>query len=226
MLLAIAGRLAAASPGARLRASGAGRLALEVARFIVCVAVPYTALMTGAFAPSDVGLQGSPSPELALGWTPDQWVRAAGHAGVLAALTVTAMVILTRQIRRAGGYAPAALDIDDAPIARLIRDGAYAEVHWSFYRALPMIVLTEARWAALAGLGLATIEALLAGWLRSGTEHTRLFEAAMLSLSAAYFALTGGQVWIAIVLQIGVRIAATKLAHAGYRAERSTDLIA
>ena len=201
-------------------------MALEAARFVSCIGLPYAALRAGTFAPRDVGLQGSLSPELILGWTPDQWTWAIGQAGLVAALTLAALSILVWQIRRAGGHAPSALDIDAAPIARSIRDGVYAEAHWSFYRALPVLALASTRWAALAGLGLVAGEALLAGWLAAGSARSRLFESLLAAASAAYFALSGGNVWVALVLQVAVRIVATRLAYAGRDTDSSPELIA
>ena len=201
-------------------------MALEAVRFVLCIGLPYASLRAGAFAPRDVGLQGSPSPAWILGWTPDQWTWAIGQASLVAALTLEALPLLIWQIRRAGGHAPSALDLDAASVARSIRDGVYAEMHWSFYRALPMLALASTRWAALAGLGLTAGEALLAGWLAAGAVRSRLFESLLAAASAAYFALSGGNVWVAIVLQVAVRIAATKLAYAGHDTDSNPELIA
>lgn len=197
-----------------------------MARFVVYIGLPYAALLTGAFAPRDIGLQGSPAPELLLGWTPDQWTRAIGQAGLLGALALGTMALVAWQVHRAGGYASDALDIAPAPIAQSIRDAVFAEAHWSFYRALPMLILADAHWAALAALALVTVEALLAGWLARGTGHNRLFEVSLAASSATFFALTGGNVWVAIPLQITVRIIATGLAHARQDASSGTEVIA
>jgi hypothetical protein len=208
-----------------MRASTAGVLAGEVARFVVCLGLPYAALLTGAFAPRDVGLQGSLLPELTLGWTPDQWTRAVGQACVLAALTTGAIAILSWQVRRADGQTPGAADIGHAPVARSIRDGVYAETHWSFYRVLPVLVVSNSDWAALAGLALVAVEAALAGWLTDPFGHNRWFESILAVLSATFFAMAGGNLWVAVALQIGVRVAATRIVRVQRGSDPSNEIV-
>lgn len=225
-LFVIAARLSASRFGARLRATSAGGIALEGARFLFYVGLPYAALLAGAFVPRDVGLQGSPAPDALLGWPAEAWARATGHAAALGGATLLAVAILAWQVRRAGGYTPLALGIEHHPPARAIRDAIYAEAHWSFYRALPIVALTDARWAALAGLALVTIEALLAGRrAESGAARIRLSEGLLAGLSTTYFAMTGGHVWLAIALQAGVRGAMTQLVFTGRDAARPDDVI-
>ncbi len=218
-LYVIAARIAASRVGAAARASAAGRIVLEVVHFVSYVGLPYAALWNGTFAPRDVGLLGSPAPDRILGWTPEDWMSAIGQAAALGALTLAAVAGLAWQVRRAGGDAPSALGIAPAPAAQAIRDGVYAETHWSFYRALPAVLFGDARWAALAGLGFVTGEALLAG-----RTHMSLFAALLAGLSATYFTLTGGNVWLATVLQIGLRAAITALVFAGRRAHSPDEL--
>lgn len=205
-LFAIGARLYATRIGAALRASSIGRMTVEGARFVYYLGLPYAALWSGAFAPRDLGLQGSPSPALILGWPPEAWTRAAGHAVALAAPALLAAGLLIWQVRRAGGRPAWALGARHQPIAYSIRDAVYAEVHWSFYRALPIVALADTHWAALAGMALTGLEAILAGRLVSSeTGRARLFEMLLAGLSATYFALTGGNVWMAILAQIAVR---------------------
>ena len=129
-LFVIAARLSTLRFGAMARASSVGRLALEGARFLFYIGLPYAALLTGVFAPRDVGLQGSPAPDLLLGWTPEAWTRALGHAAVLGAFTLIALAMLIGQVRRADGYPPTILGIDRQPLAIAIREAVYAETHW------------------------------------------------------------------------------------------------
>ncbi len=238
----VAARLVASRIGAALRASPPGPWLLEGAQFAFFLGVPYLALLTGAFAPSDVGLQGSPALDLLLGWTAEEWMRALGQAIALGLLTLLVVRLLTWQIRRAGGCAPAAMEIDpagrgassDASVAHSIRDGLYAEVHWSFYRALPMVLWGDAGRAALLGIALAAAEALLAGRrapfdsaaLRSGCVSRISASSALLGMgSATFFALTGGNFWIASVLQVTMRVSLARIAPARQRAEPLEDVI-
>ncbi|HLF26759.1 MAG TPA: hypothetical protein VJG32_10505 [Anaerolineae bacterium] len=213
-LFVIGARLIPSRLSATLRAAPVGQIALEAARFVFYVGLPYAALLTGAFAPRDIGLQGSPAPDLILGWTAEDWARALGHAAALGGLTLAVLAVLAWQIRRGGGSLLAALDIDRISVARAIGNGVYAEAHWSFYRALPMLALAlgEARWAALAGLALVAGEALLAGrYTETGAQRLSLFEGLLAGLSATYFVLTGGNLWLAILLQIVVRVGVSRM---------------
>ena len=202
-----------------------GRFALEGARFVFYLGLPYLALLSGAFAPRDAGLQGSPVSDLLLGWTPEAWARALGHAAALGAFTLVTLAALVWQIRRAQGYPPTALGVEHHSLAVSIREAVYAEAHWSFYRTWPMALLSDARWASLGGLALATFEALLAGQTDSGAGRLRLSDALLASLSATYFALSGGNMWLAMLVQLAVRAGLTGLAFAGRSAEARDDII-
>ena len=227
----VATRLAAPRIGPALRATPAGNWLLEGAQFIYFVGVPYLALLTGAFAPSDVGLQGSPTPDLLVGWTAQQWVRGFGQAVALGLLTLAFVLVLAGQIRRAGGHAPAAMGADDAPptsgrVARAIRDGIYAEAHWSFYRALPIVLGGDAGRAALLGITLAAAEALLTGRRAASSVSRITLSGALLGMSSAtFFALTGGNFWIAAVLQAATRISLARTAHARQTIEPLDEII-
>lgn len=226
----IAARLSAFRFGARLQSARLGRVAAQAGRLMYYVGLPYAALLAGAFAPRDVALQGSPAPDLILGWMPETWARALGTAVMLGAVTIAALATLAWQIRRAGSQPPAALNLDHRSLAASIREGAYAEIHWSFYRALPLVALATGaavgtpsdslRWAALAGLALITFEALLAGPTEAGAQRIRLSDALLATLSAVYYVMSGGNLWVAVVLQIVVRAALTGIAFAGRQADR------
>jgi hypothetical protein len=195
-------------------------LAVEGARFLFCVGVPYLALLTGAFAPRDVGLQGTAGSGAILGWTPETWARAIGQAAALGVATLVVWALLARQLRRAGSPASEALGIERASIAQAAREAVYAEAHWSLYRAVPMVWLGEPRLAALTGLVLVAVETLLAG-RRAHLHNERInpFTASVIMLSATFFALTGGNAWLAVLAQIVVRSAAVSIVHAGPRSE-------
>ena len=230
----VATRLVVSRIGAALRASPPGQWLLQGAQFAYFLGMPYLALLTGAFAPSDAGLQGSPAPDLLLGWTAEEWMRALGQAIALGLLTLLAVRLLAWQIRHAGGCASAAMEIDpagrgassDASVAHSIRDGIYAEGHWSFYRALPMVMWGDAGRAALLGIALAAAEALLAGRRATSSVSRISASSSLLGMcSATFFALTGGNFWIASVLQVTMRISLARIAPARQRAEPLEDVI-
>lgn len=219
MLYVIVTRLAGTNVGQRLSASSIGRIAIEVARFVFFVGLPYAALLVGAFTARDVGLQGMPAPELIFGWPADEWTRALGQAALLSAITFVALVILSWQIRRAAARPAQALGIEDSSWLAILRDAIYAEAHWSFYRALPMVLIGDAHWAALGGLGLLTIEVALG----RPPSLAPVFEALLAGLSATFFAVTGGNFWIAIGLQCVIRLIVHAMAYGTLRAESVAD---
>ena len=227
----MAARLVAPRIGPAVRVTPAGSWLLEAAHFAYFVGAPYLALLTGAFAPSDVGLQGSPALDLLMGWTAEQWGRGLGQAMALGLLTLIFVLVLAWQIRRAGGQALAATGAGDAPtaggrVAHAIRDGIYAEAHWSFYRALPMVLWGDAGRAALIGIALTTVEALLAGRRAASSVNRINPSGALLGMSsAAFFALTGGNFWMAAVLQTATRISLARAAHAGQTVEPLDEII-
>lgn len=202
-------RLTWTQAGARVRTSSAARVAIEGVRFAYYVGLPYIVLLGGAFTTRDIGLQGSPAPDLILGWAIDDWARAIGHAATLSGICIFALITLIWQIRRASGRAELALGIRYSSLASSIRDAVYTETHWSFYRVLPIVLLNDIRWAALGGLGIVMVEALLGGRAAPRSElepiHKPLFNGLLATLSATYFAMTGGNVWVAILLQITIR---------------------
>lgn len=216
----IAARLSMTSAGLKLRATSIGRAAFEAARLVYYLGLPYAALLTGAFPAREVGLHGSPSLDGLLGWPPEAWVRALGSAVALAVSALIVVAILTRQIRRAGGHAASALNAPYVSAAQSIREAVYAEAHWSFYRALPALALNDVIWAALVALAIIVVEARLAG-----PQRIRLFDALPAATSATFFALTGGNVWIAFVLQATLRIAMTALIYPADKPDPQREVI-
>lgn len=205
------------------RASLIGRIAIEVARFVFFIGLPYGALLSGAFAARDIGLQGAPeaATDLIMGWPADDWTRALGQAALLGVISFTAMAVLFWQIHRAAGESARALGITYASWPGVLRDAVYAEAHWSFYRALPMLLIGEAHGAALGGLGLLMVEVVLGGRV----SPTPLFEGLLAGLSATFFAVTGGNFWIATGLQCALRLAVRAIIQSPRRIDALADTL-
>jgi hypothetical protein len=134
-------------------------------------------------------------------------------------MTLSATAGLFWQIRRAAGQPAQALGIDASSWPGSLRDAVYAEAHWSFYRALPMVLIGDAHWAALGGLGLLAIQAVL-GRLPSSAPR---FEGLLAALSATFFAVTGGNFWIAFGLQCAMRLVVHAMAYNTHRSESVED---
>lgn len=182
----------------RLRASAGGRLLEQFLRLIYFIGVPYAALLTGSIAAIDVGLTSVGGS--ILGWSPADWLRGLSTALTLGVIVLLPIGMASRQIARAGQP----LGVDDRSVGMVIVDAIYAEIHWAFYRAAPLILLTDVYTAVLFGVLLVGVEwivALIRNGLSLSPEERQswLHRGALLAASAALFALTKN-VWLTIVL--------------------------
>jgi hypothetical protein len=87
-----------------------------------------------------------------------------------------------------------------------VRESLYAEIHWAFYRAAPLLFMADLYWATLAGAALVVVEWSLDPYWRAAQSvangsrrEVLLTQSAWLALSAAIFALARN-VWPIIVL--------------------------
>jgi hypothetical protein len=102
------------------------------------------------------------------------------------------------------------LDLDNRSVGAVIVDAIYAEIHWAFYRAAPLILLGDVYAAVLFGVLLVGVEWIVA-LIRSGLNlspeerQSWLRRGVLLALSAALFALTQN-VWLAIVLHAALEL--------------------
>ncbi len=182
----------------RWRATTGGRLLEQFLRLVYYIGVPYAALLTGGIASSDMGLTSTGGS--ILGWSPADWLHGLSTALTLGAIALLPIGAASRQIARAGQP----LGVDDRSAGAVIVDAIYAEIHWAFYRAAPMILLGDAYAAALFGvllMGVEWIVTLIRNGLSSSPEERQIWlrRGTLLALSAALFALARN-VWLAIVL--------------------------
>jgi hypothetical protein len=182
----------------RLRATVGGRFLEQFLRLVYFIGVPYAALLTGSIASIDMGLTGAGGS--LLGWSPAEWLRGLSTALMLGAIVLLPIGLASRQIARAGQP----LGRDERSAGAVIIDALYAEIHWAFYRAAPLILLGEVYAAVLFGallVGVEWIVVLIRNGLSTSPEERQgwLRRGVLLVLSAALFALTRN-VWLAIVL--------------------------
>jgi hypothetical protein len=182
----------------RLRLTTGGRLLEQFLRLVYFIGVPYAALLTGSMASIDMGLTGAGGS--ILGWSPAEWLRGLSTALMLGAIALIPIGVASRQIARAGRP----LGTDDRSAGTVIIEAIYAEIHWTFYRAAPLILLGEVYVAVLFGVLLVGVEwivVLIRNGLSPSPEErqTWLRRGVLLALSAALFALTRN-VWLAIGL--------------------------
>jgi hypothetical protein len=188
----------------RLRANTGGRFLEQFLRLIYFIGVPYAALLRGSLAAIDLGLTGAGGS--LLGWSPAEWLRGLGTALTLGAIILLPIGLASRQIARAGQP----LGTDDRSAGAVFVEAIYAEIHWAFYRAAPLILLTDVYAAVIFGALLVGVEWIVVllrnGLSPSPKERQRwLRRGALLTLSAALFVLTRS-VWLALVAHLAVEL--------------------
>ena len=182
----------------RLRATTGGGFLEQLLRLIYFIGVPYAALLTGSIASIDMGLTGAGGS--ILGWSPAEWLHGLSTALTLGVVVLIPIGTASRQIAHAGQP----LGRDDRSVGAVIVEAIYAEIHWAFYRAAPLILLGDVYAAVLFGAALVGVEWLVMlirnGLGPSPEERQRwLRRGVLLALSAVLFALTRN-VWLAIGL--------------------------
>jgi hypothetical protein len=188
----------------RLRVTTGGRLLEQFLRLAYFIGVPYAALLTGSLASIDMGLTGAGGS--ILGWSPAEWLRGLSTALTLGVIVLIPIGVASRQIARAGGP----LSTDNRSPGAVIIDALYAEIHWAFYRAAPLILLGEVYTAVIFGALLVGVEwlvALIRNGLSPSPEERQswLRRGMLLALSAVLFALTRN-VWLAIILHAALEL--------------------
>lgn len=188
----------------QLRLTLGGRIIEQAARLLYFIGVPYAALLTRAIAPIDMGLAGSGGP--ILGWTAAEWLHDLSLVLTMGLVVLIPIGIVGWQMARAGHP----MGVDERPPGTIVVDAIYAEVHWAFYRAAPLIILGEVYGATLIGLALVGVE-LLVVLVRNGLSRqpedrqSWLGQLLFLAMSAATFILTRN-VWLAMVLHSTVEV--------------------
>ena len=193
----------------RFRSTLIGRLAEQLARLIYFIGLPYAALLTQSISAINLGFMGTGGSIDAsiLGWTSADWLRGLNVGLTLGLIALIPIGLAARQMARAG----LPLGVDARSTAAIIIDSVYAEVHWTFYRTAPLILLGNAYWAALIGLiliGLEWIVSIVRNGLGSQPEDRQSWigQMLLLTLSAALFILTRN-VWLIIILHVVIEIA-------------------
>jgi hypothetical protein len=185
-----------------------GRAFLFLLRFLYYFGLPYVAVLRHALSLVVIGLVGTQTSDLPwwmLGWNLSEWAGALGWAIGLGGLAAAALAWGWWNARRAlegdlpsGGLLPAPSLLVTA------RESLYAEIHWAFYRAAPLLFMADPYWATLAGAALVVVEWSLDPYWRAGLANgsrreVLLTQMAWLALSTAIFALARN-VWPIIVL--------------------------
>jgi hypothetical protein len=187
------------------RLTPGGRLSTQVGRLVYYVGLPYAALLTQSLSPLDLGLAGNSGP--IVGWSSVDWLRHFGAALLVGALALGPIGLAVRQLARTA-QPPG---VEDRSTGAILIEAAYAEIHWAFYRAAPLIILGDVYWASVIGLGLIGVEMVVTlvcnGLHRPPEEYQAwLGQALLLTMSATVFIATRN-VWLALLLHIVVELA-------------------
>lgn len=204
---------------------------LQTARLLIYIGVPFAALLWGRDAVTRglLGLQPFELPSFSgqptggvlasnwLDWARDTgWAIALGASGwvLLATGWWAYRRALTTTSRGGGGGEPIKTDSSGWV---LLREAAYHEVHWAFYRNAPIFTLGK-YWGIWAGLTLVGLEAVLnPAWRQGLTEAkqapTQLMRVAWAVVSSILY-LQSENLWLALVIHFGVSLGLAGLARA------------
>ena len=210
-----------------------GYAILFLVRLAYYLGLPYAVLMRHALSPVVIGLAGTQTPDLPwwmLGRNPGDWTEAIRWAAILGVLAAATLALGWWNVSRATGAEFPSGGVLPAPsLLVAAREGIYAEIHWAFYRAAPLMFIADSYWATLAGAALVIAEwALDPAWhvgLANGSRReTVLMQLAWLALSTSMFMLARN-VWLAILLHVALAWAVGEWAAllAAKRAEKALN---
>jgi hypothetical protein len=127
-----------------------GVLARETALFIAMIGIPFVALVTGASGLDLMALGADLSdPANIIGFTLIDWVRGVGEAGAVVIGLLVVLWLGGRSVSPGSAWGI-------GPIA--FRDAIYNEVHWTFYRAAPFLLIGDPFWGVIVGDALVLLE--------------------------------------------------------------------
>jgi len=195
----------------------AGHAIVFLVRFAFYLGIPYITLMRHALSLVVIGFLGAETADLpwwTLGWTLADWAGALGWITGLGGIVAVTLFLGWWNVRRAilahqggdgfpaGGMAPA------SSILVVARESIFDEVHWAFYRAVPLLFISDPYWATLAGAALVIVEWVVdPAWhasIRDGSRReAALMQVGWLALSSAVFVMAHN-VWPMIVLHVGL----------------------
>jgi len=191
---------------------------LQLLRLLYYIGVPFAALLWGhdAVVGRLLGLQRldlpAPSDEAVGAAVAANWLNWSYDVGWTAALGIGAWALLALgwwayRLALATADEGSAVAGSNTSGWVLLREAAYHEVHWAFYRNAP-ILAWGVYWGIWGGLALVALEATLNPALRKGLTDTQrapaqLLRGALAVVSSVLFLLTQN-LWLALALHWGV----------------------
>jgi hypothetical protein len=195
---------------------------LQLLRLLYYIGVPFAVLLWGHDAvvgrllglqQLDLSISGgeAASADIATNWL--DWAHSVGWAVALGIGTWGLLALGWWTYRRALATAGASSDVSDMVVGAdssgwvLLREAAYHEVHWAFYRNAPILAV-DTYWGIWVGLALVALEATLNPAWRKGLATpqqapAQLMRGALAVVSGALFLLTRN-LWLALALHWGV----------------------
>ncbi len=183
----------------RLRHHWSGPLLLQVIRFAYFLGLPYALLIRrGVLELQPLGLLGPADLDQSLlGWG-GEWLIATGRMVVVGLAGALVMLWGWANLKWVLSHSDGGRGtIDSGTAGALVRETIYLQVHWAFYRTVPLLWLGAGNegWAAFAGVGIVALEAALdprfwAALGDPGRAAQPLFTGVLCWLSALGFALT------------------------------------
>lgn len=170
----------------------------EGGRFLYFVGLPYVALLSGLIPATQAGL-------INRDWLRDLTLSLPLGLGAFLVLSFIRALLLWREKTAAGGVIPGG---PLPPFWIALRESAYQEIHWAFYRVAPLLAVDDLAQGIALGLGIVALEAWLnpawrARWRDPALALTALRTAGLAVTMAVVFGLTVN-LWLTLGLHVAV----------------------
>lgn len=189
-----------------LQRSAYGEAGGEVALFVFKIGVPFLAVISGALSLDLLGL-GTDwfDASHVAGFEPADWLRGTGAAALAVAFVSAVLWLAGREVAHAR--------LRSAPVLARLRDAAYDQVHWAFYRSPFVLAFGDAYWGAVAGFAVIVAERLIQRRVAPALAGSRADDLAWLLrlLTSSVLYLATQNLWLMIAADLALRLLAARL---------------